>query len=231
MFHKYLKYKKKYLKLKKMIGGGEYDIIYDIIPEDTILFRCADNINDYNTSDLCKKNVRECIDTSKKGLYFANNILLSLSMILEYDKLLELGIFRVKKDIKLSIGKYSFRYINIKKYFDDNQKLILNMNVSPEENISHVQCNFQLLIKDKKTEKINVLIPKSNENKQLLESINFCEIFLVEDELNDIEMFGKYQINKNIIKNSDDLLNYLEKNNYPQKLTRYIDDNILIVKN
>lgn len=214
-----------------MIGGGEHDIIYDIIPEDTILFRCADNINDYNTSDLCKKNIRECTDTSKKGLYFANNILLSLSMILEYDKLLELGIFRVKKDIKLSIGKYSYRYINKKKYFDDNQKLILNMNVSPEENISHVECNFQLLIKDKKTEKINVLIPQSNENKQLLESINFCEIFLVEDELNDIEMFGKYQINKNIIKNSDDLLNYLENNNYPQNISTYIKDNILVIKN
>ncbi len=78
-YEKYLKYK----KTKRWINNTKR----------YIFFRTAPNICNYKSIELCQKNVQKCSNTGKTGIYFADNILLSICMCLEYDKLLELGFF------------------------------------------------------------------------------------------------------------------------------------------
>ena len=79
-------------------------------------------------------------------------------MCLEYDRLLELGVFRVKDDIEdIYKGKYSYRKINPSRYFDVYNRLIIGTMPTDEENISHTDDEIQLL---------------KNENEELKSKVN-----------------------------------------------------------
>ena len=59
---------------------------------------------------------------------------------------MDLIVFRITENIEdISVGKYAFREINPKRYYDDKGALILGINIIPRENVSHIQCNLQLL--------------------------------------------------------------------------------------
>jgi hypothetical protein len=219
-YYKYLKYKNKYLQLKKQKGGSR-------IPKGTFLFRTAPSICNYQSIELCQKNVQKCSDTGKTGIYFADNILVSICMCLEYDKLMEIGIFQIIDDIRVGFGKYAFRDINPERYFDIHGNLISHVYPNKDENISHVDCELNLLkLNDSKTglEVINF----SPEKQEEIERFNLCEIFLTEPHINNIKLIDQYRFNPDIIKNVNDLKIYLELNNYPLNHEKYIEDGILI---
>ena len=121
---KYLKYKKKYLDLKNNFNqtGG---IITGILPQSLLLFRSAPVICNYNTEELIKANVKKCGDTSKTGIYLTDNILVSIAMCLEYNTLLEIGVFVTTEAFEISRGKYEFRELNRQKYFNGDQLIPL----------------------------------------------------------------------------------------------------------
>ena len=219
-YDKYLKYKNKYLQLKKQKGGSR-------IPKGTFFFRTAPSICNYQSIELCQKNVQKCSNTFKTGIYFADNILVSICMCLVYDKLMELGIFEITDDISVVYGKYTFRNINPQRYFDINGNLIPYVNPIREENISHLDCGLNLLkLNDSKTglEVINF----SPEKQEEIDRINLCEIFLTEPHIKNIKLIDQYRFNPDKIKNVNDLKIYLESNNYPLNPEKYLVDGILI---
>ena len=138
------------------------------IPENTVLFRSAPNVCKYKTDELCLRNARECQDTGKVGIYFGDASILSIAMSLEYNELLELGVFIVLEDIKVSVDKYGYRYMNPSRYFDKNGNVIPEIEPLPKENVSHSDCNIEPL-------KFNVI---TNELESLLPEFDGCEIFL-----------------------------------------------------
>ena len=120
-------------KLKK---GGEFD---NYFPQ---LFRSAVDISKYSEP---KSNLNRCIDTGKKGIYLANNVLISLAIMIEENKLSEIGVFELNQDITIAIGKYSFRQLNPSRYFDISGTLIKGVHPLEEEHISHIDCYLQPL--------------------------------------------------------------------------------------
>lgn len=217
-YSKYLKYKKKYIDLKLNLEGGSPTFIKIKKNEFPLLYRSAPAICDYKTTIPTIK----CSDTNKIGVYLTDNPLISIAMCLEYDILLEIGVFEVLEDLNLTEGKYSFRDINPSRYFDENENLILYVNPLPEENISHIEKIFPLK-KNKLTNEIDDLLPYYME-----ENWNAHEVFLTNCEIRKIRLKKTYKFNPKKIKNTDDLLMYIQRNNYPTELQKYIDDKILV---
>ena len=89
--------------------------------------------------------MKKCTDTHKMGIYFGNNILLSLAIMLEEDNLSEIGIFKLNKDIHIAKDKFSYRFLNYSKYHDENGNLKLGIKPSEDENISHFMCDYNPL--------------------------------------------------------------------------------------
>jgi hypothetical protein len=193
------------------------------IPENTLLFRSAPNVCKYKTEELCLRNARECQDTGKVGIYFGDASILSIAMSLEYNELLELGVFIVLEDIKVSVDKYGFRYMNPSRYFDKNGNLIPDIEPLPEENVSHSDCNILPLKFNVITNELEYLLPESK-----MKEFDVCEIFLAYEDIKKTKLIEGFKFNKIKIKNADDLLLYMEKNNYPLTLDKYIEDEILI---
>lgn len=234
--NKYLKYKKKYIKLKNQIGGNYCDIIQcATIQKGEILFRVSENICNINTNEKIKENKRYCNDTEKTGLYFATKAIISLSMCLEYKKLSDIAIFRVKEDINnVSIGKYSFRNLILKRLNNKNKtnldlekdiKIILKEPITQEENIDHIGPGI-IPLEKVSSDNLNYFLPE-----HILDGLNCLgnhEIFLTEKSLDKIEFIESYTFNKNIIKNANDLFEYMKKNHFPYDIDFYIKNNILI---
>jgi hypothetical protein len=207
------KYNAKVEELKKTLG------MYSLLEND-ILFRSAPNICDISNLEKMRLNTRECSDTGKSGLYFGNDILLSIAMNLEYDTIMELGVFIVTNNFNPLYGKYSYRNINRNRYYDKAGNLVTGVNLNYSENISHVQCNIFPLDKNK-----NHLLPD-----KFAENYDGCEIFLTEKDLQNIQPVEFFIFNNKKIKNADDLYKYLVSNKYPRTLKKYIDDEILVIK-
>ena len=110
---------------------------YRIVPKGTKLYRSAPigKINLY--SDL-KSQVQKCTDTGKTGIYLSNSILIPLAMMLEYDKKMEIGEFEILEDIFIIYGKYDYRYINPKRYYNPDKTVKLRVEPLENENISHL---------------------------------------------------------------------------------------------
>jgi hypothetical protein len=226
-------YKKKYFNLRlnylkqnnKLIGGALDDVEFTTIEPDTILFRISPNIRETNTFEGRLRNSRNCGDTGKTGLYFANKAIISLAMCIEYNRIenMELGIFRVIEPIYVSTDKYSFRQINPERYFNENGEFIRNITVLPEENISHIKCELNLLNSNQDN-----LLPEHIQDS--INCLSSCEIFLSNqnDDLNKIEMIETFRFNPTLIRTANDLLEYMERNHYPFNIGKYIDDGILI---
>lgn len=222
---KYLKYKKKYLDLKNNFyqTGG---VRTAQIPQYLFLFRSAPVICNYNTEELIKANVKKCGDTHKTGIYLADNILVSIAMCLEYNTLLEIGVFVTTEAFKVSRGKYEFRELNRQKYFNGTQ-LIPFQEVSEEENISHVFPIGNLLKQNSEGRKEIIKLPHETQFK-IARRKGFDEIFLTKDDIKKILLVRQYRFNPIIIKNASDLEEYLKANKYPLDIEKYIEDGILV---
>lgn len=220
---KYLKYKNKYLAYKNNLyqQNGGINMIY--IPKNTYWFRSAPNICNYNSIKLCKENAQICNDTYKTGIYLANNILVSIAMCLEYDKLLEFGVFLLTDNIYVSNDKYEFRQINPERYWDKQNNFIPNVKINEEENISHIMCNLNLLKLNQSKTDLELLLPSEK-----IDELNLCELFLTKDDITKIQLIDKFKFNTDIIKSVNDLQKYLEVNDYPNNIEQYINDKILL---
>lgn len=219
-----MNYYKKYLKYKNKLFGGE--ATYTIIPKNTYWWRTAPNICNYNSDELCKLNSNICSDTGKKGIYFGDRAIASIAMCLEYDKLLEIGVFQLVEDVKVSIDKYEFRKINPDRYFDKDGNFIRGVKPTEDENISHVKCGLQLLKMNELKSDVEILLPFELQNE--LDISGCCELFLSYNDVNKIKLIDKFKFNPDIIKTPDDLLLYMQNKNYPFDIDEYINDNIFI---
>jgi hypothetical protein len=219
---KYLKYKAKYLNLKKQKGGTPD---FTTLDAGSFLFRCAPNIAELSTYQGRVANSRLCEDTHKTGLYFGSRVIISLAMCIEYNKLMEFGIFRVNNDIDSIIkGKYSFRDINPERYFDRDGRMIPYVKPLPEENVSHIECELQLLGPNH-----TFLLPEHIQDG--ISCLGSCEVFLSTlnpEHLNNIELIAGYRFNPAIIKSASDLHRYMIENHFPFGLQKYIDDGVVI---
>jgi len=213
-YDKYINYKNKYLNLKENIV---------IIPKGEILFRTAPSICNYKNIELCYDNLMKCSDSGKTGIYFGRLPIIAISMCIEYNKLMEFGVFKVLEDIIVYKDKYGFREINPERYYKDN-KLIPYVSVKEEENINHIHCPVMLI---KNMEKGEYLLP-DNITREYINNPKSCEIFLTKKDIPKIKLIKMFKFNPEIIKISNDLLTYLQENNYPFNLDKYINDNILI---
>ena len=226
--HKYLKYKNKYLTLKKemlknkQIGGAPEFIT---LPAGSLLYRAAPDIMTIETTAGRIANSRVCSDTDKTGLYLANQLIISLGMCIEYNKLMELGIFRITKDIEnVSVGKYSYREINPDRYFNPDGTPKNFVYPIPEENISHIGCNLNVLDNNNR-----FLLPSHIQDG--LNCLESCEIFLSTldpEHLNSIELIQAFRFNPAIIKTANDLHQYMIREHFPFDIEKYVGDNILI---
>ena len=81
-----------------------------IIPKGSFLYRVADKVCVYTLSNI-KCTTRKCSDTGKKGVYFANYLLMALAIATEYGRSMQLGVFITTRDITIYKGKYSYRKI------------------------------------------------------------------------------------------------------------------------
>lgn len=192
---------------------------------DLILYRSAPEICKYNSVELCMANTQKCTDTGKNGIYFGNRIIISIAMCLEYNKLLEIGIFKLVENIDVSYDKYAYRYINPLRYFDKENKLITHVDVLEQENISHITHELQLLKMNNYTNDIEPLL---NDERQKELDLNSYELFLSKDDIKKIKLIATFKFNAEIIKTPYDLLSYLKTNNYPFDIDKYIEDKILI---
>ena len=101
-----------------------------LIPAGTTLYRACDDLTKH-------KEPRVCPDTGKRGLYFGTYVFLSLAMAIEYDRDLQLGEFVTTTDISVFVGKYSFRLINPRRYFNDSMELKLQVDPTEDEQVPH----------------------------------------------------------------------------------------------
>jgi hypothetical protein len=214
---------------------------YELIPKDTYLFRVASNIFKYKDYEGLKKNQLECGDTGKVGIYFATIPILSLAICLEYDKLLEFGIFKTTDEIKISKGKYMFRFLHPERYFkvgrlpenqDEFDDIIDNVKTQSDDFISHIQCELEPLIEyNQEQNTASYLIEDETKSKELHDK-GSCEVFLTDQygDLKKIKFIQGYIFNNEKIKNvRKDILEYMQKNDYPFYLDKYLQDKILLV--
>jgi len=192
---------------------------YKKINKGTYLFRAAPNICNYETTHGALQNALVCSDTGKKGIYFATLPIIALAMCIEYKRLMQIGVFELTEDIYIAEDKYSFRNINPTKYYDNTGKLKLGINPLQEENISHIQCNLNLLL-DLKTS----LLP---DKLQQIINPDSCEIFLTELHIPKVKFLIRFIFHPTI-SDYTKLLKYIKENNYPLYLGDYVKDNILM---
>jgi len=176
------------------------------IPQGTILFRCS--------PDATNIKPRECSDTGKFGTYFGDRAIISLAMCLEYNKLMQLGVYRVTEDIYVSNDKYAFREINPERYYDINGNFIIGVNPTKEENISHIKSNLILLSQSGKL---------LSDQKQ--RELNGSEIFITNKHIHKIKRISIYVFDKDFTPLK--LLNYMIQNDYPFDINTYKKDKIL----
>ena len=144
-------------------------------------------------------------------------------MCLEYNKLMELGVFILMEDLKISKGKYSFRNINKDRYYDIHHKFLSHIGPTEEENISHIQCDINIL----KAPREYLL---SEEKQNELNKKGSCEVFLTKSDIPKIRLLEVLKFNPVIISSANDLYQYMKDTNYPFDLDKYKTDHILIYR-
>ena len=186
---KYFKYKSKYLNLKKQLGGNglterEINIIketvkYIYLPKGTLLYRTQSEKHNCDIEPL------KCPDTGKKGMYFSNTMHIAMGMILEYDKPLNMCVYETTEDLKLYLGKYSFRNLEPKLFYRsyqdwENGNFILNRDPENKEYWNHHDTILPI---------IDIF---QNNFKLWIELGNLAEIFITDrDKIKLITKLGK----------------------------------------
>jgi hypothetical protein len=115
-------------------------IKYYKIPKGFLLFRTSFN------EGILKPT--KCEDTGKFGTYFSNIPCIALGMALEYKSNMTFSIYKLKKDIKVIEGKYSYRYLFPKKHFDSEGK-INYLNAFEDENVNHFEAGVYPTVANK----------------------------------------------------------------------------------
>lgn len=164
------------------------------IPKGTILYRSSIGIEDIKTSIDLQNNVRTCDDTGKTGLYFGSVMAFAIAMCVENNCKMNIGSFVLTQDIKVHYGKYSFRQLNPKRYFDKYGDLI--PSVEPlNENVSHIDDNMypmdhidEAFLNPSMT---NVLSRATHEHDLL----HFSEVFITRRKLQHVQPINLYKIN------------------------------------
>jgi hypothetical protein len=103
----------------------------------------------YKTS-LKEDNLKpeKCINTGKFGIYFATIPCVALRNVFEYKSDMIFSIYKLKKDLKASEGKYSYRYLFPKKHFDSEGK-INYLNAFEDENVNHFEAGVYPTVANK----------------------------------------------------------------------------------
>ena len=218
--------------IRKTLLNKFGELEYMVIPEGTLLYRSSPNICDqYGSHEKIMNNMMKCGDTGKTGIYMGKFAILAIAMSLEYRNMMEIGVFRLNKDITVSIGKYDYRKLHIEDYFnvvDGEAKFNRDFDreLYPDENLSHFDTHILPLRKKEKKilgSKMVYLLPKKLET-ELINS-GSGEVFLNETDAQHLEFVKAYKFSEGI--NPDNLYKYMKKNNYPFHLEDYIKDNIV----
>ena len=167
------------------------------IPAGTKLYRSAPNICIYSKNIQLQK--RQCTNTGKHGVYFSTYLFQALAMAIEYNKNLELGEFVTTVDIPVSIGKYSFRYIDPKRYFHINVRhnnIIQKLHTMPtdEEDISHFNQEILPIVEfnDEAGNHVNYNMDSFSSSLKPTDG----EVFVTNDDvLKSIKLLKTYTIN------------------------------------
>lgn len=203
-----------YIDKKNEISFDSTKYNFHVIKKNTLLYRAQPEIN--NMSDV-KPMI--CSDTGKCGTYFASQPFISIAMLIEYQKLMKLGVFRVTDNITIANGgKYGFREINPERYFDQNGQMILDVNPLPSENISHLDCEIEPLDEDN-------TIFLNKEKYDIWETQANCEVFLIPSELKKIKLEKVFRFN---VKDATELKKKIIMNGFPLDLKTYVDNKILV---
>lgn len=134
------------------------------IPAGTTLYRTADDICSYNPKTICNRKAK-CSNTDKVGIYFSTYILQALGMCAEYNRNLQLGIFKTTHPITVRIGKYSYRDIH-----PERHSIIQANSLLPNEQIGHFNRNMEPII-------------EYNDNSGQLRYVNIPELTGLNGEL------------------------------------------------
>lgn len=190
-----------------------------ILKKNTILFRSSIDICKMYKKDL-KKYKEKCEDTDKIGLYFSDSIQVPIGMSFEYlakygvssFKNHQIGKFIVKEDIKVYVGKYSFRHEELGGEGSENYEQ------SPTDNYNH-------------TDKISV-IQDMNKDKDLIYNIIFSEYesayneyFIgIDSDLDKIGLVEVYDFNikkfqEYVLREKDNFIENLFENLFENKET------------
>ena len=157
------------------------------IPAGSILYRASDNICSYG-SKICNQK-RKCSNTTKNGVYFSTYILQAIAMSIEYNRDMELGIFRTTVPMTVYIGKYSFRNIHPERW---NPRWPANHLILENENISHFNTEMEPII-----EYNNIPIDYALFDLDA----GMGELFLTKkEELDNIELIETYKIKVDVLK-------------------------------
>jgi hypothetical protein len=149
-----------------------------ILPKGTLLYRTQPEKYGCNV----KSSYDE--DTGKSGIYFANSIHIPLGMVLEYNKPLNLCVYQTTKDLKIYIGKYSFRSLEPDLFFKNLQKWKTGRNHSGVPQEKKYWNHY-----DKEAFPIHDMF--SGENENIWRKINIGEIFITdEDDIKFIKLDG-----------------------------------------
>jgi len=217
--------------IRKILLDKFGELEYMVIPEGTLLYRSSPNICDqYGTHEKIMNNMMKCGDTGKTGIYMGKFAILAIAMSLEYRTMMEIGVFKLNKDITVSIGKYDYRKLHIEDYFnlvDGETKFNRDFDreLYPDENLSHFDSNVLPLRTKKYSSGPKIKHLLSDELQTELMNSGSGEVFLNETDAQHLEFVKAYRFSKKIT--PDELFKYMKKNNYPFHLENYIKDKIV----
>jgi len=161
------------------------------IPEGSLLYRVADKVCVYTLSNI-KCTTRKCGDTGKRGVYFANYLLMALAMATEYSRNMQLGIFITTRTITIYKGKYTYR--NIK---PDRPIIPLaapaasaTKSLSPNRHIGHFN-----------DEMLPLLYNNTGTERNIFDVHNEGELFITSPrDLANIKLLATYKLNTEQLK-------------------------------
>ncbi len=177
-----------------------------IIPEGSFLYRVADKVCVYTLSNI-KCTTRKCSDTGKRGVYFANYLLMALAMATEYGRNMQLGVFITTRDIIVYKGKYSFRDIR-----------------PGEPNENSAATNRQ--IGHFNDEMLPLLYNRNGQDKNITGAPNEGEIFITSQrDLASIKLLATYKLDTGLLQ---EILTMIDTTKIPRyDINFYIREGVL----
>lgn len=169
-----------------------------------------------------------CEDTGKEGRYFSSTLFNPLGMMLEYNMLLNIGIYiNINPICIYSFEKYSFREIEPTLFFDENGNFIPNVDVPEYLHLSHFDNQIGYIHPS-----IIKIIEKEGVEDYLIENSISNEIFLNKNDLKSIRL--KYSLVPSPLCTLDKIEEYLKSNctniENMNGVKNLLDENLFILK-